>query len=323
MKSIFGYAGTKDTDAKILNLLDDQDVLRLHAVNRMSHNFLSSDSFWRARCFHKFELVPTELLSKCYMECANPQWKTYYLQLAAIVRSKRPFFEAAQAKEAKRKDITRLLQLYREVKVTRRDATQNATREVYYVRACPGSKNGMREGYCTRTSGDGKNKQITLYRNNRKVTEKRWRNDKMHTMVRFKKNGDIFSEIKLDVKGNLLKLIRHFDASITFVKRWIKTQKVIEEGYLDDGQKVGIWIKTFKEGKIVVDNIIKQVTKTGYKLTTHRATMTPIEAMACNFTPPVFGSDFGRKEINNVIKQNAKARHRLGKFFEKRKDLKA
>ena len=70
--------GNKDIDRKILNELDDEDLVRVCQVNKKSNEFCNNDQvFWMNRVFDRYGYVGNDVLKR-YKK--DRSWSEYYIQ---------------------------------------------------------------------------------------------------------------------------------------------------------------------------------------------------------------------------------------------------
>ncbi len=69
--------GNKDIDRKILNQLDDEDLVNMCQVNKKTHSLCNDQVFWMNRVFNRFGYVGGDILRK-YKK--NRSWSEYYIK---------------------------------------------------------------------------------------------------------------------------------------------------------------------------------------------------------------------------------------------------
>ena len=70
--------GNKDVDRKILNELNDEDLVRVCQVNKKSNEFCNNDQvFWMNRVFDRYGYVGNDVLKR-YKK--DRSWSEYYIQ---------------------------------------------------------------------------------------------------------------------------------------------------------------------------------------------------------------------------------------------------
>lgn len=68
--------GVKDLDYKIMNNLDDKDIVNLCKVNKKSKEYFNDQKFWMSRTFQKYSEVPPDILNKYK---GSQAWSDYYI----------------------------------------------------------------------------------------------------------------------------------------------------------------------------------------------------------------------------------------------------
>ena len=68
--------GNKDVDRKILNELEDVDLVRACQVNKQADKICKDQVFWMNRLFQRFPEVPGDVLRK---NKGNRTWSDYYI----------------------------------------------------------------------------------------------------------------------------------------------------------------------------------------------------------------------------------------------------
>ena len=69
--------GNKDVDRKILNELEDKDLVNLCQVNKKAKSLCNDQVFWMNRVFQRFGYVGGDILRKFKK---NRSWSEYYIQ---------------------------------------------------------------------------------------------------------------------------------------------------------------------------------------------------------------------------------------------------
>ncbi len=69
--------GNKDIDRKILNNLDDEDLVNVCQVNKKAHSICNDQVFWMNRVFLKFGYVGGNVLRT---NKKNQSWSEYYIK---------------------------------------------------------------------------------------------------------------------------------------------------------------------------------------------------------------------------------------------------
>ena len=73
--------GNKDVDRKILNELDDVDLVKACQVNKQAHSICKDQVFWMNRVFQRYNYVPGVVLRKYKGKDKdkNRTWSDYYI----------------------------------------------------------------------------------------------------------------------------------------------------------------------------------------------------------------------------------------------------
>ena len=69
--------GNKDVDRKILNELEDKDLVNVCQANKQANSLCNDQVFWMNRVFDRFGYVGGDLLRKFK---GNRSWSEYYIQ---------------------------------------------------------------------------------------------------------------------------------------------------------------------------------------------------------------------------------------------------
>ncbi len=69
--------GNKDVDRKILNELDDKDLVNVCQTNKKANSLCNDQVFWMNRVFQRFEYVGGDILRKSK---GDRDWSEYYIQ---------------------------------------------------------------------------------------------------------------------------------------------------------------------------------------------------------------------------------------------------
>jgi len=69
--------GNKDVDRKILNKLEDKDLVNVCQANKQANSLCNDQVFWMNRVFNKFNYVGGDLLRKFK---GTRSWSEYYIQ---------------------------------------------------------------------------------------------------------------------------------------------------------------------------------------------------------------------------------------------------
>ena len=69
--------GNKDVDRKILNKLEDNDLVKVCQVNKQANTLCNDQVFWMNRVFNRFGYVPGDILRKYK---GDRSWSEYYIQ---------------------------------------------------------------------------------------------------------------------------------------------------------------------------------------------------------------------------------------------------
>ena len=78
--------GNKNIDRKILNELEDVDLVNFCQVNKQANSIYNDQVFWMNRTFHMFGYVGGNILRK-YKR--NKSWSEYYIDIIKYKRYKR------------------------------------------------------------------------------------------------------------------------------------------------------------------------------------------------------------------------------------------
>ncbi len=70
--------GNKDVDRKILNELEDKDLVNLCQTNKKAHTLCNDQVFWMNRVFQKFGYVGGDVLRT--NKGTDRSWSEYYIQ---------------------------------------------------------------------------------------------------------------------------------------------------------------------------------------------------------------------------------------------------
>ena len=68
--------GNKDVDRKILNELEDVDLMKACQVYKHAHSICKDQVFWMNRVFQRYNYVPSDVLRKYKGERS---WSDYYI----------------------------------------------------------------------------------------------------------------------------------------------------------------------------------------------------------------------------------------------------
>ncbi len=78
--------GNKDVDRKILNNLEDKDLVNLCQTNKKANSLCNDQVFWMNRVFQKFGDVGGDILRK-YKKDLSCSWSEYYIQYLRKINS--------------------------------------------------------------------------------------------------------------------------------------------------------------------------------------------------------------------------------------------
>ena len=69
--------GNKDIDRKILNKLEDKDLVRVCKVNKEANSLCNDQVFWMNRIFSRFPKIGGDVLKA---NKGNRSWSEYYIK---------------------------------------------------------------------------------------------------------------------------------------------------------------------------------------------------------------------------------------------------
>ena len=142
MKSTF--TGIRDLDIEILNRLEDKDLISFCATDKYAKTICDSETFWSRRTIEKYGKYLSLDVMKKFKN--NKTWAEYYIQIAKVLNSANPEYEAAKALKTKSFDIVELLKQLKQVHVEFIENVRDDTYESFYLTRREGDFNSKKQG---------------------------------------------------------------------------------------------------------------------------------------------------------------------------------
>ena len=90
--------GNKNIDIKILNELEDVDLVKFFQVNKQGNSICEDQVFWMNRVFNRFGYVSGNILRKYK---GNKSWSEYYIDLIKYKRDNKKYVNKYLTKGSK------------------------------------------------------------------------------------------------------------------------------------------------------------------------------------------------------------------------------
>ena len=184
MKSTF--TGIRDLDIEILNRLEDKDLVSFCSTDKYAKSICESETFWSRRTIKKYgKYLSLETLKKFK---DNKTWAEYYVEIAKILNSVSPEYEAAKALENGRSDVVELLKQIKGIHVEYVEIAQEDLYESYFMTGKEGDPYFRKQGKYVMESDN--ERMEGQYLNGRKIGK--WFNmerDGTHSIDEYYNNG--------------------------------------------------------------------------------------------------------------------------------------
>lgn len=249
MQSIFGI-GLKQTDYEIMKYLSDFDIKSLACVNKQFNKRCNEEDFWMARVFQKYGKYLKDIDVKPYVKT----WKSYYIELKALMADSYPYYISAIYTNSKRKDVLLLLENFKRIKNVKPVVVTNENEvSKYYTRN--GDPKGIKEGFSYTVSVDDfcddlatvKDRTEKCYKNGKLLWSTTYQNNKLLIRELYK-DGKEMHTIKWHKNGNKI-FERKRVAPVYFIaKEWFVTGEPKCEKSFTNDKKHGLWVKWDKQG---------------------------------------------------------------------------